>query len=140
MEETSNAPTPSPSLPSQLSHFMRAAFTRLAVTPHELLAPWKEHFLAQERFQSNPELVMQHLYSGMIDLAIEQQQLDTDELMNQVHSVATSFVDEQTSDGSGAAQCLDMCYSLLIEEFQALDGHMNSFLLALLDGCHPDAD
>ena len=71
----------------------------------------------------------------MIDLAFEHKQLDVGDLMDQIHSVAVSYIDSQTTNGESNDEHLGICYKLLIEEFISLDGHLNAFLLGIFDSC-----
>ena len=50
---------------------LRTAYIRLLTTQTIFLAPWKAHYLSQQRFEENPNDPQPFVYGGLIDLAIQ---------------------------------------------------------------------
>ena len=72
-----------------------ATHVRLMTTQRMYLQPWKNAFLGLERFQTDPDDPMHYAYPAMIDVAIEEGQLDVDEIVEEFESIIIAWVQLQ---------------------------------------------
>ena len=72
-----------------------AAHVRLMTTQRMYLQPWKNAFLGLDRFQTDPDDPMHYAYPAMIDVAIEEGQLDVDEIVEGFESIIIAWVQLQ---------------------------------------------
>ena len=68
---------------------VKLAYVRLITTKQPFLEIWKQAFLDLDRFNINP---LQSAYSGMIDMALEEAQLDVEDIVSQFESCALAWV------------------------------------------------
>ena len=84
-----------PDLYIELNYMIKFAHVRLMTTKKMYLEPWKNAFLGLERFQNNPGDPMRYVYPAMIDVAIEEGQLDVDEILDEFESCIFAWVETQ---------------------------------------------
>ena len=77
---------------------MRSAFARLITTPSELLPPWRAAYHLGCGLQKKTIIVIQPVYADMIDSAIGHKQLNVGGLLDQLHSIALSYVNSKNTN------------------------------------------
>ena len=77
----------------QMCALIDQAYSRLLSTKEDLLQPWKHAYEGLERFQINSDDPMMHVYLAMVEMAMENRSLDTNDVVDQLDSCILAWVD-----------------------------------------------